>query len=170
MDNRNEAAKQKTRTALPDIRGERGIVGIVIFALLAVVIIAYVSYTRLHEQKVETERDFMEDKHLGMKCEKAVLKVVETLQEDMAARGAYPYHLDEEFLERHPKVHRFIYNAEYWAPETGSLLRIETAFGDSYELFGYCRDNNLYTYVSTDKQMYSDPYSVSNIPERYRTD
>ncbi len=140
----------------------------ILFLFVAVVVVGWLAVNQLREVNEKSEKKFMANKQVGMKCEKAIKQVVKALDADMLDQGKYPYYLDDEFFNRHKTIHRYVYNTEYWDPKTGSVMRIDTSFGDSYELFGYCRDNKIYTYVSDDKKIYADPYTASDIPDEYR--
>ncbi|HOC93781.1 MAG TPA: hypothetical protein PKH33_15640 [bacterium] len=96
---------------------------------------------------------------LGVKCNRAIEMVVDAMDVEFRLRGSYPYKFDDDFLDRFQTLDRWIYNKELWAPEIESELILNTFFGESYELTGWCRDGYVYYYESESGDLSREQYS-----------
>ncbi|GEM_PF-2433459 len=100
---------------------------------------------------------------LGVKCNRAIEMVKDAMDVEFRLRGSYPYKFDDDFLDRFQTLDRWIYNKELWAPEVESELILNTFFGESYELTGWCRDGYVYFYESESGETSRESYRRSDL-------
>ncbi len=100
---------------------------------------------------------------LGVKCNRAIEMVKDAMDVEFRLRGSYPYKFDDDFLDRFQTLDRWIYNKELWAPEIESELLLNTFFGESYELTGWCRDGFVYFYESDSGELSRESYRRSDL-------
>jgi len=100
---------------------------------------------------------------LGVKCKKAISEIRIALDADKKLTGGYPYDLDNAFMDRYTMLDRYVYNKEIWSPHVDNRVELQTAFGESYILTGYCRDGFMYTYDSVEDKLYTRRFSLKTL-------
>ncbi len=100
---------------------------------------------------------------LSVKCNRAIEMVKDAMDVEFRLRGSYPYKFDDDFLDRFQTLDRWIYNKELWAPEVESELILNTFFGESYELTGWCRDGFVYFFESDTGEISRESYRRSDL-------
>jgi len=147
------------------ITGQKGFS--LLFLFLIVVAIAAIFMT-IHVYKLSQEqaiKNTMQRKNIGVKCKKAIRDVRTEMEIEKKLTGKYPYEFNEEFLDRHGKIERYLFNRELWSPLVNHELKLKTTFGENYQLTGYCKDWNIYFYDSYDDELLIEPYSAADFEE-----
>lgn len=151
------------RRSAPPPGGEKGAALILIFCIImliaAILMAIYLQKLTLQIKQNEIARR----QSITPRCKKAMSKVIEAIEVEKMVYGEYPRRFNDEFLERYKTIDRYIFNKEIWSPDAGSELKLNTAFGTSYRLTGYCRDGYMYAYDSDDKRIYTQRYTIDDI-------
>ena len=76
----------------------------------------------------------------------AMREIVKAMDDDKKQTGAYPYHFDDSFYNRHPQTYRYVYNMEIWTKDSNYEVELSTIYGENYVATAYCNDLNTYEY------------------------
>ena len=164
-DNSNERGTNRPGTTAIAPPAQRGalLILLVLIGLAIAGIFASIYALKLSRDIKETE--LVRRRGYTVKCNKAIREVIDAMEVEKKIKGEYPYEFDDEFLNRHRTLDRYIYNKEIWSRHADSELKLDTAFGTNYTLKGYCRDNNVYIYDSDDGEIDSYSYTPADLKE-----
>ncbi|MFC1474599.1 hypothetical protein ACFLQK_01020 [bacterium] len=143
---------------LPGIRSQRGAALLIIFLLILAIAGIYSTIRAIKWSREQAVMAVEERRGLGVRCKKAFYEIRDAMEADKKLTGGYPYALDGEFLDKYKMLDRYVYNQEIWSPHANNMVELETSYGESYILIGYCRDGYIYTYDSIDDKLYTQKF------------
>ncbi len=143
--------------------GERG-AAFLILLLISVAIVGILGAIAANQlSRSLKDKEIARLQTLGVKCNRAIEMVNDAMDVEHRLRGSYPYKFDDDFLDRFQTLDRWIYNKELWASEVDNELILNTFFGESYELTGWCRDGFVYFFESESGEVSIERYSRSDL-------
>lgn len=142
---------------------ERGAALFIVLMISLAIVSIIATIVAMKISREAKERELARRHTTTVKCKRAIDEVVKVMEIEKRVKGSYPREFNEEFLNRYQTIDRWIINSKIWSPAAGGELELDTAFGEYYELTGWCRDGYVYTYDSDDRHLDARRYTLDDL-------